>query len=91
MTLRPDDSQPLTTDDFARVEAVFDEVSALNGAARESAIGSALHDRPDLIRELHALLSAHDVLASAPSAEAADGRLDIGGSVTIPTVGDAGD
>jgi len=82
MTLRPDDSQPLTTDDFARVEALFDEVSALNGAEREPAIGSALHDRPDLIKELHALLAAHDALAAAaPSLEAADGRLDIGGAV----------
>ena len=82
MTARPDDSHPLTTDDFARVEALFAEVSALHGADRESAIDSSLHDRPDLIKELQALLAAHDALAAAaPSSEAADARLDIGGSV----------
>jgi tRNA A-37 threonylcarbamoyl transferase component Bud32/tetratricopeptide (TPR) repeat protein len=82
MTARPDDSRPLTTHDFSRVEALFDEVSALNAADRESAIGSSLRDRPDLLNELHGLLAAHDALAAAaPSPEPADGRLDIGGSV----------
>ena len=82
MTARPDDTDPLTTDDFARVEALFAEVSALGGADRESAINLALHDRPDLIKELHALLAAHDLMAAdPPPPRTADTRLDVGGSV----------
>lgn len=56
-------SPPLDSDDFARLDAVFADVVDLEPESRARALEHECRDRPDLRRELEALLSAHDRLA----------------------------
>jgi non-specific serine/threonine protein kinase/serine/threonine-protein kinase len=58
--------------DFARVEALFSEIAALDGNARQRAIDAALVDRPDLQHRVVTLLTAHDRLTAAGLSEQAD-------------------
>lgn len=57
----------MPAEDFARIEAVFAAVSDLDIEARARVILEACPDRPDLQREIDALLAAHDRLAGAES------------------------
>lgn len=60
---------PLTTEEFERVEAVFAEAAGSEGTLRIHALDRACADRPDLRREVEALLAAHDRLAKTSSDE----------------------
>ena len=61
----------MTTDDFARLDALFAEAAEADSAARVHMLDTQCADRPDLRLELEALLHAHDRLRRLESAQTA--------------------
>ncbi len=81
---------PGTRRDFDILASLFERVVDLDVAARRAAIETACADRPDLAREIEALLAAHDQHASADDEPATSVGTTVGAYRLVEKIGAGG-